>query len=113
MNQIYSTQCPIGYGLGASSGFQVKRLSPGYPVSSDYRHFSLRAFVAGTRQPAPAGLRYRRGGGAAGGPLSPWFAVGGRRAAGARRLARGVIRPAVLDAVGSRAEPGPAAAGAV
>ena len=61
MNQIYYTQCPIGYGLGASSGFQVKRLSPGYPVSSDYRHFSLRAFVGGTRLPAPATLRYRRG----------------------------------------------------
>ena len=61
MNQIYYTQCPIGYGLGASSGFQIKRLSPGFPVSSDYRHFSLRAFVGGTRLPAPATLRYRRG----------------------------------------------------
>ena len=61
MNQIYYTQCPIGYGLGASNGFQIKRLSSGYPVSGDFRHFSLRAFVAGTRQPAPATLRYRRG----------------------------------------------------
>jgi hypothetical protein len=61
MEQIYYTQCPIGYGLGASSGFQIKRLSPGYAVSGDFRHFSLRAFVAGTRQPAPGALRYRRG----------------------------------------------------
>ena len=42
MNQIYYTQCPIGYGLGASNGFQIKRLSSGYPVSGDFRHFSLR-----------------------------------------------------------------------
>src|SRR3954447_13826639 len=61
MKQIYYTQCPIGYGLGASNGFQIKRLSPEYPVSGDFRHFSLRAFVAGTRTPAPASLRYRRG----------------------------------------------------
>jgi hypothetical protein len=63
MEQIYYTQCPIGYGLGASGGFQIKRLSPGYAVSGDFRHFSLRAFVAGTRQPAPGALRYRRGAG--------------------------------------------------
>jgi hypothetical protein len=61
MEQIYYTQCPIGYGLGASGGFQIKRLSPGYVISGDFRHFSLRAFVAETRQPAPAALRYRRG----------------------------------------------------
>ena len=29
MEQIYYTQCPVGYGLGASNGFQVKRLSRG------------------------------------------------------------------------------------
>jgi hypothetical protein len=61
MKQIYYTQCPIGYGLGASNGFQIKRLSPGYPVSGDFRHFSLRAFVGGTRLLAPPTLRYRRG----------------------------------------------------
>jgi hypothetical protein len=61
MKQIYYTQCPIGYGLGASNGFQIKRLSEGYPLTGDFRHFSLRAFVAGTRTPAPAVLRYRRG----------------------------------------------------
>jgi hypothetical protein len=61
MKQIYYTQCPIGYGLGASNGFQIKRLDPGYPVSGDFRHFSMRAFVAGTRTMAPAALRYRRG----------------------------------------------------
>jgi hypothetical protein len=61
MKQIYYTQCPIGYGLGASNGFQIKRLSPGYPVSSDFRHLGIRAFVAGTRTLAPPTLRYRRG----------------------------------------------------
>jgi hypothetical protein len=59
MEQIYYTQCPIGYGLGASNGFQVKRLSPGYPVTGDFRHLGLRAFLPGTRAFAPAALRYR------------------------------------------------------
>jgi len=62
MEQIYYTQCPVGYGLGASNGFQVKRLSPGYPVTGDFRHLGLRAFLPGARTPAPAALRYRRGG---------------------------------------------------
>lgn len=61
MKQIYYTQCPIGYGLGASNGFQIKRLSPGYPLSSDFRYLGVRAFVAGTRTLAPPALRYRRG----------------------------------------------------
>src|SRR3954447_16934969 len=60
MKQIYYTQCPIGYGLGASNGFQIKRLTPGYPTSGDFRHFGLRAFVTGTRTMAPPALRYRR-----------------------------------------------------
>ena len=38
MKQIYYTQCPIGYGLGASNGFQIKRLTPGYPISGDFRY---------------------------------------------------------------------------
>jgi hypothetical protein len=61
MEQIYYTQCPMGYGLGASSGFQIKRHTPGYALAGDFRHFNLRAFVAGTRQLAPPALRYRRG----------------------------------------------------
>src|SRR5258708_30042339 len=61
MKQIYYTQCPIGYGLGASNGFQVKRISPGYPTAVDFRYLGLRAFVAGTRTLAPPSLRYRRG----------------------------------------------------
>jgi hypothetical protein len=61
MEQIYYTQCPIGYGLGASNGFQIKRVTPGYPLSGDFRHLGLRAFLAGTRAMAPAALRYRRG----------------------------------------------------
>src|SRR4051794_16596523 len=60
MKQIYYTQCPIGYGLGASNGFQIKRLTEGYPISGDFRHLGLRAFVAGTRTLAPPALRYRR-----------------------------------------------------
>ena len=61
MDQIYYTQCPIGYGLGASNGFQVKRLSPGYPMSGDFRHLGLRAFLPGSRTLAPGTLRYRKG----------------------------------------------------
>lgn len=60
MRQIYYTQCPIGYGLGATSGFQIKRLDPGYPTTGDFRHLALRAFLPGTRELAPPALRYRR-----------------------------------------------------
>lgn len=62
MEQIYYTQCPVGYGLGASNGFQIKRLTPGYPTGGDFRHLGLRAFPAGGRTLAPASLRYRRDG---------------------------------------------------
>ncbi len=65
MEQIYYTQCPVGYGLGASNGFQVKRITPGYPVAGDFRHLGLRAFPAGGRSLAPPALRYRRVGEAA------------------------------------------------
>ena len=65
MEQIYYTQCPIGYGLGASNGYQVKRISPSYPQGADFRHLGLRPFIAATRQPAPSTLRYRRDGDAA------------------------------------------------
>ncbi len=59
MEQIYYTQCPMGYGLGASNGFQIKRRSEGYPVSSDFRHLGLRAYPGGGRVLAPATLRYK------------------------------------------------------
>ncbi len=62
MEQIYYTQCPVGYGLGASNGFQIKRLSRGYPVSGDFRHLGMKAFPGGGRTLAPASLRYRRDG---------------------------------------------------
>ena len=62
MEQIYYTQCPVGYGLGASNGFQVKRLSRGYPMSGDFRHLGLKAFPGGGRTLAPPALRYRRDG---------------------------------------------------
>ena len=65
MEQIYYTQCPIGYGLGASNGFQVKRITPGYPLAGDFRHLGMRALRAGTASLAPASLRYRRVEGAA------------------------------------------------
>lgn len=61
MKQIYYTQCPIGYGLGASNGFQIKRMSEGYSLSGDFRHLGLKAYIAGTRTMAPPALRYRRG----------------------------------------------------
>src|SRR5438046_2901213 len=60
MKQIYYTQCPMGYGLGASNGFQIKRLDEGYPPSGDFRHLGMRAFLPGTRTLAPSVLRYRR-----------------------------------------------------
>ena len=56
MEQIYYTQCPMGYGLGASNGFQIKRLSARYPLTGDFRHLGLRAFVAGTAHPGPTDL---------------------------------------------------------
>jgi hypothetical protein len=62
MEQIYYTQCPVGYGLGASNGFQVKRLSRGYPMTGDFRYLGLRAFPGGSRALAPPTLRYRRDG---------------------------------------------------
>jgi len=65
MEQIYYTQCPVGYGLGASNGFQIKRLGAGYPTSGDFRHLGLRAFPGGGRTLAPPALRYRRDGGVA------------------------------------------------
>ncbi len=62
MEQIYYTQCPIGYGLGASNGFQIKRLGSGYPPSGDVRHLALRPFLPGSNGKllAPGTLRYRR-----------------------------------------------------
>jgi hypothetical protein len=62
MEQVYYTQCPPGHGLGATGGFQVKRLSAGFPASSDFRHLGLRAFLPGSRVLAPPSLRYRRDG---------------------------------------------------
>lgn len=62
MEQIYYSQCPIGYGLGASNGFQIKRIGAGYPPSGDVRHLALRPFLSGSngKQLAPGTLRYRR-----------------------------------------------------
>ena len=60
MEQIYYTQCPIGYGLGASNGYQIKRITAGYPLTGDFRHLGLKAFPGGGRILAPPVLRYRR-----------------------------------------------------
>ena len=62
MEQIYYTQCPVGYGLGASNGFQIKRITTDYPVGADFRHLSIRPFLPNTKALAPAVLRYRRDG---------------------------------------------------
>jgi hypothetical protein len=62
MEQIYYTQCPLGYGRGASNGFQIKRYSAGYPVTADFRHLNMKAFTPGTRTLAPKALRFRRDG---------------------------------------------------
>ena len=56
MKQVYYTQCPLGYGLGATNGFQVKRLDDGYPTGVDFRHLGMRAFLPGSRVLAPASL---------------------------------------------------------
>ena len=55
MEQIYYTQCPIGYGLGASNGFQIKRISSGYPTSSDFRFWGC-----ARSSPEPASRRRAR-----------------------------------------------------
>ena len=65
MEQVYYTQCPAGYGLGSSNGAQVKRRTPGYPATGDFRHLKLAPFLPGTKALAPATLRYRRDGGIA------------------------------------------------
>jgi hypothetical protein len=62
MDQLYYTQCPAGYGLGASNGAQVKRRSAGDPSAGDLRHLGMRPFVPGTTTLAPACLRYPRAG---------------------------------------------------
>ena len=62
MEQVYYTQCPMGYGLGASNGYQVKRITKHYPPSADFRILTLRAFLPGSRAMVPAALRYRRDG---------------------------------------------------
>ncbi len=65
MEQVYYTQCPAGYGLGVSSGAQVKRRTPGYPPSGDFRHLKLTPFLPDSTALAPVALRYRRDGQAA------------------------------------------------
>ncbi len=62
MEQVYYTQCPLGYGLGASNGFQIKRKTAGYPDAADFRHLNMRPFAPGSRALAPKTLRYRRDG---------------------------------------------------
>ena len=62
MEQVYYTQCPMGYGLGASNGFQIKRMSAGYPLSGDFRHLGMKASLPTSRALAPIVLRYRRDG---------------------------------------------------
>ena len=62
MEQVYYTQCPAGYGLGSSNGAQIKRRTPGYPATGDFRHLKLAPFLPGSKALAPATLRYRRDG---------------------------------------------------
>ncbi len=62
MEQVYYTQCPMGYGLGATSGFQLKRISRKYPRSGDFRHLAMNVRMAGLTVVSPKTLRYRRDG---------------------------------------------------
>src|SRR4051812_13194370 len=65
MEQVYYTACPVGYGLGAGSGYQVKRITPGYQVTGDWRQLAFHPFVRETKALAPGALRYWRHGDAA------------------------------------------------
>lgn len=65
MEQVYYTQCPMGYGLGAAGGFQLKRMSQGYPRAADFRHLGMRVQMSGLNVVSPKALRYRREGGLA------------------------------------------------
>lgn len=60
MEQIYYTQCPLGYGMGIGNGFQIKRISAGYPQAADFRHLNMKPLLPGSRTLAPRALRYRR-----------------------------------------------------
>jgi molecular chaperone DnaK len=71
MEQLYYTSCPVGYGLGTSNGYQVKRRTAGYPVPADWRELTFSPFVPGTTALAPGALRYWRDGNAA---LVAWLA---------------------------------------
>ncbi len=62
MEQVYYTQCPMGYGLGATGGFQLKRMSRDYPRAADFRHLGMRVQMSGLTVVSPKALRYRREG---------------------------------------------------
>ncbi len=59
MEQVYYTQCPMGHGLGAAGGFQLKRISPGYPRSADFRSLGLKVQMSGLSVLTPQVLRFR------------------------------------------------------
>jgi hypothetical protein len=60
MQQLYYTSCPVGYGLGTASGYQVKRKSAGYAATGDWRELAFSPILPGTTTLAPAALRYWR-----------------------------------------------------
>ena len=53
MEQVYYTSCPVGYGLGTGSGYQVKRKSSGYPATGDWSPLAFRPFVGVSTVLAP------------------------------------------------------------
>ncbi len=59
MEQVYYTQCPMGHGLGAAGGFQLKRISAGYPRSADFRSLGLKVQMSGLSVLSPKVLRFR------------------------------------------------------
>lgn len=105
MEQVYYTQCPMGHGLGATGGFQLKRISRGYPKTADFRHLGLRVRMSGLSVASPKTLRYRRDG--------PWAEIAWLSprvrefevAAGQGRPNRQYGRPGGLFAHGLRAGP--------
>jgi hypothetical protein len=110
MEQVYYTQCPMGYGLGAAGGFQLKRISRGYPRDADFRHLGFRVQMAGLAVASPRVLRYRLDGDVAEvaclTPRAREFEV----AAGDGSATRQYGRPGGLFAHGLRLTPGELAA---
>lgn len=105
MEQVYYTQCPMGHGLGAAGGFQLKRISAGYPRSADFRSLGLKVRMSGLSVLTPKALRFRWDGDVA---ELAWLAPRAREfevAVGNGPKTRQYGRPGGLFAHGLRLDP--------